>query len=110
MNFFKNLFGKSESQNEPSESDMQDYAASLISPTMLMSHDKYEEALRRKYPKLSVEEIKNLISKSLEIFNACGKIPHSDEKFNERVINLYPFLSKKTILSLHGAVFYSQMK
>ena len=106
MNFFKNLF----SEDEPNENDMQNYAVSLITPTTLMSHEKYEELLRKKYPKLSIEEIKNLISKSLEIFNACEKIPHSDEKFNERVINLYPFLSKKTILSLHGAVFYSQMK
>jgi hypothetical protein len=106
MNFFKNLFSK----DEPNENDMQNYAVSLITPTTLMSHEKYEELLRKKYPKLSIEEIKNLISKSLEIFNACEKILHSDEKFNERVINLYPFLSKKTIHSLHGAVFYSQMK
>jgi hypothetical protein len=106
MSFLKNLFSK----DEPNENDMQNYAVSLITPTTLMSHEKYEELLRKKYPKLSIEEVKILISKSLEIFNACEKIPHSDENFNERVINLYPFLSKKAVNSLQGAIFYSQMK
>lgn len=110
MNFFKKLFSQAEASKEvPTELTMQDFAASLISPSALMSHEKISDALTKKYSNLSNEEIQGLLDKSLEIFKECEKIPYSDADFTERVMNLYPFLSKKTISSIHGAVHFSQI-
>ena len=106
MNFIMRLFSK----DEPSENDILNYAICLINPVSIMENHDNELKLHKRYPNLSSEEIKNIVSKSSEILKSCTKIPASDNKFDERVNELYPYLSKKTRRKLRNAVYFLQEK
>lgn len=106
MKFLKNPFRHRES----TEAERLDYAVSQITPSTLISHEKFDDAIRNRYPTLTIEEIKKIESGALDIFSYCEKIPASDENFDKRVKKQYPFLSREALVALRGAVTYSQIK
>ena len=106
MKILKNPFRHKES----TEVERLDYGVSQITPSTLISHEKFDDAIRNRYPNLTIEEIKRIECTALEIFFYCENIPASDENFDKQVKKQYPFLSRKALVALRGAAAYSQIK
>ncbi len=92
------------------KNEMLNYVTSFITPSGLLSNENHlEKIIRETYRNLSEDEIKELAAESFAIFKSCESIP-DNEDFEKLASEKYPFLSKSTLISLHGTVHYMQVK